>query len=252
MGNERTVNLALAIALFGAAAGSVLGEPLRTTSTGGGLPSQPEGSRPVGIPLVGVAAEFREEVTRICQRPTLHVRGPAEAFRASPILYGWLLDHPDQAVALWRSLGASCTEISVGEGGRFVWNDSQNGMVWWQTVWSGSQGRVWYGQGRARASRLLPALTARAVVMLHVRQAVDALGRPMIRHQAELFLQTDSKTATLIARLLGTSANHVAEEAVGQLEMFFSALAWYLDRHPDRIGAFAADIVPTETVGPVP
>ena len=59
----------------------------------------------------------------------------------------------------------------------------------------------------------------------------------LIRHQADVFLQTDNKTAALITRLLGASGPRLAERGVAQMEMFFSALVWYLDHHPERAEA---------------
>jgi hypothetical protein len=51
-------------------------------------------------------------------------------------------------------------------------------------------------------------------------------------HQAELYLHTDSKTAALAARILGASAPRLGQQYVAQLEMFYSALSWYVNRYP--------------------
>ena len=42
------------------------------------------------------------------------------------------------------------------------------------------------------------------------------------------------ETHALAARLLGPSMPRMAEQYLGQLEMFFSALVWYIDQHPER------------------
>ena len=55
----------------------------------------------------------------------------------------------------------------------------------------------------------------------------------MIRHQAELVVHSDNKTAALAARLLGPSAPRIAEQYVAQIQMFFSALSWYFYQHPE-------------------
>lgn len=188
---------------------------------------------PGELPLDELPPYLRAGVLRVFTKPTLAVRGPVEAFRASPVVYEWLLDHPDQAVLLWRSLGAQCADITRSASGRFEWHDGQGGAVWWQTIARTPQTRVWYAEGSARPGPLLPAVAARAVVILQVRQGQDAAGRTMIRHQAELIVQTDNRTALLAARLLGASSPRLAEQAAGQIEIFFSALAWYIERHPE-------------------
>ena len=57
---------------------------------------------------------------------------------------------------------------------------------------------------------------------------------PTLRHQAEVVLRTDSRAMSLATRLFGTSAPRMAEQYVSQVEMFFSALSWYLGQHPER------------------
>jgi hypothetical protein len=97
--------------------------------------------------------------------------------------------------------------------------------------------RVWYAEGEFRPDALLPTVPIRAVVVLRHVKGHDAVGRTLIKHQADLYLHTNSKVATLVARLLGPSVPRLAEQGLGQLEMFFSALVWYLDQHPDRAEA---------------
>ena len=40
--------------------------------------------------------------------------------------------------------------------------------------------------------------------------------------------------AALASKLVGASAPRMAEQYLSQIEMFFAALAWYLDEYPDR------------------
>jgi hypothetical protein len=63
-------------------------------------------------------------------------------------------------------------------------------------------------------------------------------------HQADVFVQTDSQTAALITKLLGASAPKLAGQCIGQMEMFFSALAWYVDRHPERAETLLSGLLP--------
>ena len=68
----------------------------------------------------------------------------------------------------------------------------------------------------------------------------------MVQHHADMFMHTDSKTASLVARLMGPSAPRMAEQAAGQMEMFFSALAWYLDQHPAKAETVLLGILPAD------
>jgi hypothetical protein len=200
---------------------------------GGVTPSFPAAR----IQLEDLPATVRERVRKVLEQPTLSARGPAEAFHCRPAMYHWLLDHPDQAVRLWRFLGATCTDIQDEGGGRFGWQDPQAGVMHWQTVLDGPRQRVWYAEGQVRPAPLLPAALVQAVVVLHVAEGSDAEGKSALRHQMDLVIHTDSRALALAARLFGGSAPRLAEQYIGQMEMFFGALAWYLSENPDKARA---------------
>jgi hypothetical protein len=189
------------------------------------------------VPLDELAPPIRERVRSVLDHPTLSSRGPLEAFHCRPPLYFWLLDHPDLAVRLWRGLGAKCTDIQSRGDGSFVWKDPQNGEVYWQAVVRTARQRVWYAEGRVKPGVMLPSVSIRAVVVLNHQEGTDGQGKPAMRHQMDMILHTDSRAVSLATRLFGASAPRLAEEYVGQLEMFFGALAWYLTQHPDRATA---------------
>src|SRR5207245_10913752 len=48
----------------------------------------------------------------------------------------------------------------------------------------------------------------------------------------------------MVAKLAGLSASHLGEQCVSQMEMFFSALAWYVNRHPERAEALLSEMLP--------
>lgn len=228
-------------------------EPVPTAAaqqvpTANGYPEQRPAS-PTSLPMTlsaEIITTLPGNTRRVLDKPTLCVRGPSELFRGRAALYDWLLDHPDQAVLIWRRLGAKCMDIDNQGSGCFGWNDGQGSTIHWQTVYRDNHLRIWYAEGSAKPSVLLPTVPARAVVVLHIARESDTYGKTLLRHQAEIYLQTDSKSTLILARLLGASVPRMADQAIGQLEIFFSALTWYLDRHPDR----AEGLVPPELVFP--
>jgi hypothetical protein len=189
------------------------------------------------VPLDELPPGVRERVRSVLEHPTLSSRGPLEAFHCRPALYYWLLDHPDLAVRLWRGLGARCTDIYPRGEGSFTWKDAQTGEVHWDTVLRTARQRVWYAEGKVRPGVLLPTVSIRAVVVLNHQEGTDGGGKPAMRHQMDMILHTDSRAVSLATRLFGASAPRMAEEYVGQMEMFFGALAWYLTQHPDKAAA---------------
>lgn len=226
--------LGLAAGVLWAASGGWAADP------GRGSPEPPNGAtapRPAAgatLPLERIPPAVRGAVRHVLERPTLNVQGPEELFRGQPSLYQWLLGRPDVCLQLWRGLGARCMDVTNLGGGWFGWTDGQGTQFHWETVYADGQCRIWYGEGSSHPTFLLPIIPARAVVVLRFNTLQDSAGRSLIHHQSELFLQLDNRAAALITRMLGSSGPRLAEQGLAQMQMFFSALVWYLDRHPER------------------
>jgi hypothetical protein len=185
------------------------------------------------IPVEEIGAR-QHEVAQVLRHPTLAARGPTETFECRPEQYQAFLDHPDRAVEVWRRMGAKCVSITDRGVGQFGWADDLGSEVTWETVHRSKDLRVWYAHGKVRPGPVMPMVSVEIVVVLHHRELPSAGGQRSVEHHSEVFLHTDSKTAQVFARLMGTSTNRLAEQGLGQMQLFFSALCWYLDRHPER------------------
>jgi hypothetical protein len=203
----------------------------RSLSAAGGSPRSSLYVPPV-VPLDSLPEKLRDKARLVVERPTLSVQGPVEVFACDPETYAWLLDRPDQAVKLWRALGAKCTDIQDRGHGRFGYRDELGSDIHWETVLADARRRVWYAEGQVKPAILLPAAQVQAVLALDFVDGFDSHGRPAVKHQMHLVLHTDSHAVALATRFLGSSAPRVAEQYVAQIEMFFGALAWYLDQNP--------------------
>jgi hypothetical protein len=192
------------------------------------------------VPLDGLPPKLRDKVRPVLDKPMLFAQGPVEVFPGSAQLYGWLLDHPDRGVQAWRRLGAKCSEIADRGNGHYAWCDGQGGDLTWQVLCRDESRVVWYAEGKVCPTPLLPAVPFQAVVVLRHGEVYDPSGHRFLRHQANIFFQSDSKTAALVTRLLGASAPHLAEEGLAQLELFFSGLVWYCEQYPERAEALFA------------
>jgi hypothetical protein len=186
------------------------------------------------IPLDEMESAHKALAHSVLDRPTLSAKGPTEKFACRPEHYYWLLDHPDRAVTAWRRLGAKCVNITARGDGLFGWSDDSGSDLVWQTLHNGPNTRVWFAEGKVRPAPVLPLVPIKALLILHHGEAKNASGKTVIEHHADVFLQTDSKTAAAFTKLLGPSAPKLAEQGLGQLQLFFSGLSWYLQRHPEQ------------------
>jgi hypothetical protein len=186
------------------------------------------------VPLCEIPDRCRERVRSVIEQPTVVGTGPVEEFGGKLVPYLWLLDHPDRTARAWRQMGATCLEIVNRGNGRFGWTEAHGSDLSWETVYRGPGKHIWYAEGTVNPGALLPTVPVRAVVVMHYAGEIDSQGVANIRHHADLFVQTDSKAAAMMVRLFGPSVPRLTDQCLAQLEMFFSAMTNYLQRHPER------------------
>lgn len=193
------------------------------------------------VDLDGLPKVWRETLIGVIGEPTLTAFGPADEFTSTEPMYQWLLDHPDRVSLAWRRLKVPAVEIRPLSGGRFLYHDDQGNELIWVTVGRSLEGRVWYAEGKARAGALMPSVPVKAVAMLRHKIALDREGNTVVRHQVELYLQTDSKAAALLTKMLGPTAPRLAEQGAEQLQMFFGGMARQLQRAPQNAEGLLAE-----------
>jgi hypothetical protein len=194
----------------------------------------PPASSDVAALLDEMSESERALARTVIEKPTLAARGPIETFPCQPDHYYWFLDHPDRAVTAWRRLGAKCVSIASRGEGIFGWADDHGSDLVWQTLHKGPGVRVWFAEGKVRPAPALPLVPVKAVLVLRHEETRNSEGATAIQHRSQLFVLTDNKTAAAFTKMMGQSAPKLAEQGLGQLQVFFSGLSWYLDRHPDR------------------
>jgi hypothetical protein len=188
-----------------------------------------------------LSAAWRESVARVMQHPTLSARSSGDTFSVNDDLYRWMLDHPDRVALAWRRMHVPAIEITPLGGGQFSWRDEDGSELVWRTVAQNAGGRTWYAEGKFKPAPLLPCVPVRAVAILHHDVGRDARGRTTISHRLDAYLQTDSRFAALVTRLMGPAAPKMAEEGAEQLLYFFSGVARHLDENPDKAAKLLAE-----------
>jgi hypothetical protein len=199
-----------------------------------GEKARPSGTLPLPVALESMPAATRDALSKVMKDPTLTAVSPAEEFVAQPDMYQWLLDHPDRTAGAWRKMGVAAVEIKPLKDGRFCWKDENGSELVWQNVAQGPTGRVWYAEGKVNPGPLFPTVAVKAVAVLTYADTPRSTGDAVIKHQIEVFLHTDSKTAALATKLLGDGAPRMASQGSEQLLMFFSGIAKYAHDKPEK------------------
>jgi hypothetical protein len=194
------------------------------------------------VPLDSINPALRERVHKVLFQPTLATHAPAEEFQASPKIYHWLMDHPDRTTLAWQRMGVPCSPIADRGQGKFSWSDTQGSEVIWSTVVDTPQMRVWYAEGHVKIGALVPSIPIQFAVV--VRHAIPSTEVGKIQHEVDIFCHADSRAVNLVYRLVGPTADRMAQEAAEQMLLFFSAMSTYLTQHPQQVERLLAPRAP--------
>jgi hypothetical protein len=184
------------------------------------------------VPIDTLSPALRERVRKVLTSPTLVTRAPVDEFQASTKVYNWLMDHPDRTTYAWQRLGVPCSPITDRGMGRFGWADKEGSEVIWSSIAQTPQVRVWYAEGHIHLGALVPSIPIQFVVVIRHNLPNAEVGR--IQHQVDIFCHADSRAVNLAYRIVGPTADRMAEEAAEQMLTFFSVMANYITQHPQQ------------------
>jgi hypothetical protein len=181
-----------------------------------------------------VEAKYRDAVLAVVRKPTLTTRGVSPEISCTPAVYEWLLEHPDRTSLAWQRLKVPCVEIKDMGQGQFTWADGEGSELAWRQVGRFKNGLVWYATGKVKCTPVTPTVPVKAVVvMLHPGKPEDG-GAATLSPVTHVYLQTDSKAANVVLKIIGPTAPRLAEQGAEQLLYFFTGIARYLQKHPTR------------------
>ena len=189
----------------------------------------------VNIPWDDLDERATALAKQMMEKPTVQARGPSETFPCTPEQYYWLLDNPDRAVKAWRRLGAKCVGINRRGPGKFGYTDEAGSDLVWETIHQTPGMRIWFAEGKVKPSPVLPVVPVKALVILRYTEGKTAEGNIVVQHHTEVVIHTDSRAAAGVTKLMGNSAPKLAEQGMAQMQLFFSALSCFLDRHPELV-----------------
>jgi len=181
-----------------------------------------------------VAPTYREGVARCLRQPTVSARARGEAVVCTKAVYEWLLDHPDRVALAWQRRQVPCLPIQARHDGSFGWTDECGSEVVWRTVGRFRDGRIWYARGSIKPSRLAPPIPVEGVVIFHHPILAEKDGVARFAPRVECYMHSDSRMAHLAVKILGPSVSDLADHAAAQLIEFFSAIAAYVQNHPEE------------------
>jgi hypothetical protein len=239
---------ALKVLLGGVVTASLAQAPARANDPRPAAPAMPAPTTPlpntagaVRVNLSDVVhPDYRDAVMKVVKQPTVSTRATAPDVVCTVSMYEWLFDHPDRVALAWQRLKVPAVPITDAGNGQFSWTDENGSEVTWRVVGTHKDGLVWYATGKVKAALATPAVPVKAVAVLTRTQKAAKDGVASFSTGVQIYLVSDSRAATAIIRLMGSSAPKFAEQGAEQFLEFFNGMAEYVQKNPTKADALLA------------
>lgn len=190
-----------------------------------------------------VAASHRNTVEDILKNPTITAKFTEESFEAHANVYDFMLEHPDRVSLAWQRLKVPCVDITALGNGDFFWQDENGSEISWRSVGKFQDGMIWYASGKVKPGSVLPAVPVKAVAVLRCPRTPANLktGGSQFTPSVQLYMQSDSRVATAMLRMMGPTVPKLAEDGAEQLLFYFSGVSRYLFKKPEQVKTLLAE-----------
>lgn len=176
----------------------------------------------------------RARLQELAQTASVSASASAEPFLARQDVLEFLLDHPEFATHLTRTLRLGRYRVwRAPDGG--LWFDDGWGVVGQFTIVYAAPGtRVVYGRGHYQ-SGFLPTIQGQAVVVLEYRVRPAEAGHSLISPALTGFVKLDSSLLALAGRIAGTVATAKAEKEARRLVKMCVSVSRAIDENPAQV-----------------
>ena len=194
-------------------------------SPGPGSAADPALTLPSSVP----PAE-RARIEKVIAQASITTRAELEPFPLRLDIFNYLLDHPEFATQVTRTLRLARYRIWRDADGLHL--DDGWGLKGLVTPMYGEGGlRVAYARGHFEQS-LLPDIRGQAVIVLRYANGSDPTGRPGLATSLQVFGVLDSR---VLSSLAGVIAKDKAALEARRVLKVFSRLTTHLDRRTDEV-----------------
>ena len=176
----------------------------------------------------------RARLQELTETASVRASAAAEPFVARHDVLEFLLDHPEFATHLTRTLRLGRYRVwRAADGG--LWFDDGWGVVGQFTIVYAAPGtRVVYARGQYKAG-LLPSIQGQAVLLLEYRVSPAEAGHSLISPALTGFVKLDSGILALAGRLAGAVATAKAEKEARRLVKMCVNVSRAIDENPAQV-----------------
>jgi len=194
----------------------------------------PSGATPRSHPLPpGIPQAARLQLDPVIADAFVSTRMEAAPYVARSDLFEYLLDHPEFATHLARTLKLARYRVWRTPEGLFL-DDGWGAKGHFAVVYAAPGTRVMYARGHFEHP-LLPNLRGRAVIILEYDFRPPAEGRTAVATVVTGYVALDSRLLGFVGKLAGPLAQAKADREAKQLLRVFTRVSQALEEHPDWV-----------------
>jgi hypothetical protein len=164
------------------------------------------------VPLEQFSDADREKVRFVLSNTSLYRRLPTKTVDCDPVLYFFLLHHPDVVVNIWEEFKISRLQLQQTDENQFQVFEPNGVAVVGKFVYQSRGLHVLYGEGTYQGPLFPRSVKGRGVLVLKTAYAKQASGRYHITTRMDCFLNIDSLGVELatktVSPLLGKTVDN--------------------------------------------
>jgi len=174
-----------------------------------------------------IPAPERARLTRVAEAASVSTHVEAAPFRSRPAVFEYLLDHPEFATHVTRTLKVARYRIWPDPEGLYL-DDGWGTTGHFTVVYAQPGTRVMYASGQYKA-RMLPSIRGEAVILLeYTFQPADA-GRDVVSSTVTGFVKLDNRVLAMASRLASSLAQTKADTEARKLMRVFARVSQALE-----------------------
>ena len=177
-----------------------------------------------------MAAEERTRLERLAEAAAVSTRVDTEPFLTRREIFDYLLDHPDFASHVTRTLRLGRYKIWKTPEGMYL-DDGWGATGHFAVIHTAVRQRVMYARGAYRQA-VLPAINGEAVVMIEYAATPAGDGRDRVLATVSGFVKLDSATLTMAMKIAAPIAQRKADLEARRLMRTFARVSRVIDDNP--------------------
>jgi len=178
-------------------------------------------------------ADQRAQLERLAEAAAVSARVDTEPFLTRREIFDYLLDHPDFASHVTRTLRLGRYRIWRTPEGMFL-DDGWGATGHFAVIHAAARRRVMYARGAYRQA-VLPAINGEAVIMIEYEATPAGDGRDRVRATVSGFVKLDSTTLSLAMKLAAPIAQRKADLEARRLMRTFARVSRRIDDNPTDV-----------------